>query len=110
MQIKELLGAIGSLKSFHLVKDSVTGQSKGYAFCEYMDNDAAQKACDSLNGLQLGDKFLTVRIALNQVMASMDRNRHCGLISYTSPVPVFLWVIRWRPRMLRRPLVQSTQL
>lgn len=67
MQIKELLGAIGMLKSFHLVKDSMTGQSKGYAFCEYMDNASAKKACESLNGLQLGDKYLTVRIALNQV-------------------------------------------
>lgn len=36
-QVKELLVSFGPLKGFNLVKDSATGLSKGYAFCEYVD-------------------------------------------------------------------------
>lgn len=35
--MKELLTSFGPLKAFNLVKDSATGLSKGYAFCEYVD-------------------------------------------------------------------------
>ncbi|CAM9408458.1 unnamed protein product, partial [Phaeothamnion confervicola] len=62
-QVKELLSAFGPLKSFHLVRDSGSPTSKGYAFCEYIDPDMTQVACDGLNGMQLGDKTLTVRVA-----------------------------------------------
>lgn len=36
-QVKELLMSFGQLRAFNLVKDSATGLSKGYAFCEYVD-------------------------------------------------------------------------
>ena len=29
--------SFGPLRAFNLVKDSATGLSKGYAFCEYVD-------------------------------------------------------------------------
>ena len=35
--MKELLLSFGQLKAFNLVKDSATGLSKGYAFCEYVE-------------------------------------------------------------------------
>lgn len=35
--MKELLSSFGKLRAFNLVKDSATGLSKGYAFCEYAD-------------------------------------------------------------------------
>ncbi|KAL0033630.1 hypothetical protein WJX79_008751 [Trebouxia sp. C0005] len=34
-QVKEKLTPFGMLKAFNLVMDKVTGNSKGYAFCEY---------------------------------------------------------------------------
>ena len=37
--------------------------SKGYAFCEYADLENTHVACQGLNGLQVGDKTLTVRVA-----------------------------------------------
>lgn len=46
-QVKELLTSFGPLKAFNLVKDSATGLSKGYAFCEYVDvnlNDQVSSA------------------------------------------------------------------
>ncbi|CAI5790873.1 splicing factor U2AF 65 kDa subunit [Podarcis lilfordi] len=50
-QVKELLTSFGPLKAFNLVKDSATGLSKGYAFCEYVDiNVTDQVGPASLRG------------------------------------------------------------
>lgn len=58
-QIQELLSAFGSLKSFVLVKDSGSEQSRGVVFCEYQDAEqCTQIALTSLNGMELGDSAL----------------------------------------------------
>ncbi|KAK0427560.1 hypothetical protein QR680_010294 [Steinernema hermaphroditum] len=62
-QVKELLSSFGQLKSFNLVMDQVTGQSKGYAFAEYLDPTLTDQAIAGLNGMQLGDKKLVVQLA-----------------------------------------------
>ncbi|KAK3583631.1 hypothetical protein CHS0354_039458 [Potamilus streckersoni] len=62
-QVKELLTSFGPLRAFNLVKDSATGLSKGYAFCEYVDVTVTDQACAGLNGMQLGDKKLIVQRA-----------------------------------------------
>ncbi|KAB7495671.1 Splicing factor U2AF subunit [Armadillidium nasatum] len=73
-QVKELLMSFGQLRAFNLVKDSATGLSKGYAFCEYVDVSITDqvrttdqvrilKAIQGLNGMQLGDKKLVVQRA-----------------------------------------------
>ncbi|XP_019724660.1 U2 small nuclear RNA auxiliary factor 2a isoform X3 [Hippocampus comes] len=62
-QVKELLTSFGPLKAFNLVKDSATGLSKGYAFCEYVDVNLNDQAIAGLNGMQLGDKKLLVQRA-----------------------------------------------
>ena len=60
-QVKALLTSFGQLRAFNLVKDSATGLSKGYAFCEYVDVTITDKAIAGLNGMQLGDKKLIVQ-------------------------------------------------
>ncbi|XP_076063721.1 U2 small nuclear riboprotein auxiliary factor 50 isoform X2 [Oratosquilla oratoria] len=62
-QVKELLMSFGQLRAFNLVKDSATGLSKGYAFCEYVDVSITDQAIQGLNGMQLGDKKLIVQRA-----------------------------------------------
>jgi splicing factor U2AF subunit len=62
-QVKELLMSFGQLRSFNLVKDSATGLSKGFAFCEYADVSLTDQAIAGLNGMQLGDKKLVVQRA-----------------------------------------------
>lgn len=62
-QVKELLSAFGELRAFNLVKDSATGLSKGYAFCEYVDIGITDVAIAGMNGMQLGDKKLVVQRA-----------------------------------------------
>ncbi|XP_064456616.1 splicing factor U2AF 50 kDa subunit-like isoform X2 [Ornithodoros turicata] len=62
-QVKELLMSFGQLRAFNLVKDSATGLSKGYAFCEYVEVTTTDQAILGLNGMQLGDKKLIVQRA-----------------------------------------------
>lgn len=55
--------SFGQLRAFNLVKDSATGLSKGYAFCEYVDISITDQAIAGLNGMQFGDKKLIVQRA-----------------------------------------------
>jgi len=62
-QVKELLIAFGPLRAFNLVKDTTTGLSKGYAFCEYVDAQITDQSIAGLHGMQLGEKKLIVQRA-----------------------------------------------
>ncbi|KPV73218.1 uncharacterized protein RHOBADRAFT_38417 [Rhodotorula graminis WP1] len=62
-QVMELLKSFGELRAFNLVKEGGTGQSKGFAFCEYVDPAVTEVACQGLNGMELGDRFLVVQRA-----------------------------------------------
>jgi len=61
----ELLKSFGELKTFNLVKETVDGelQSKGFAFCEYVDPAVTDMAIAGLHNFQLGDKGLVVQRA-----------------------------------------------
>jgi splicing factor U2AF subunit len=76
-QMQELLQSFGELKSFVLVKDSSTEQSRGIAFCEYVDPNVTDAAVESLNGMELGDAALKVKrasIGIQQVSGEMSVN------------------------------------
>jgi len=77
--VKKLLSMFGQLKSFNLVRDSLTGLSKGFAFCEYADPNITDTACASLNGMAIGDKTLVVQ------RASVNPKTKTGEIS-TEPI------------------------
>ncbi|SLM34361.1 splicing factor u2af large subunit [Lasallia pustulata] len=62
-QVVELLKSFGELKAFVLVKDSSTEESRGIAFCEYLDPSATDIAVEGLNGMELADKHLKVQRA-----------------------------------------------
>jgi len=54
-QAKELLSSFGELKSFVLVRDTSSGESRGVAFCEYKDAEGVTEAAiEALNGMDLG--------------------------------------------------------
>jgi len=61
-QVKELLSTYGALKAFFLFKDLGTGLSRGYAFAEYRDHNVTSGAIKGLNGLQVGDRKIVVKI------------------------------------------------
>ncbi|KAI9784159.1 MAG: hypothetical protein M1839_002664 [Geoglossum umbratile] len=62
-QVTELLVSFGELKAFVLIKDNGTEESRGIAFCEYVDPSATDIAVEGLNGMELGDKHLKIQRA-----------------------------------------------
>eukprot|EP00736_Rhodelphis_marinus_P005695 Rmarinus@m.1825 len=68
-QVKELISSFGQLKAFYMAKDNQTGMSKGYCFFEFVDPAITHPAINALNGMPVGDRTLTVRIA-NSALAS----------------------------------------
>ncbi|KAJ9137848.1 U2 snRNP auxiliary factor large subunit [Pleurostoma richardsiae] len=62
-QVTELLASFGELKAFVLVQDRSTEESRGIAFCEYVDAASTDVAIKGLNGMELGDKKLKVKKA-----------------------------------------------
>lgn len=62
-QVLELLNSFGELKAFVLVQDRGTEESRGIAFCEYLDPTATEVAIKGLDNMELGDRHLTVRKA-----------------------------------------------
>jgi len=52
-QVKQLLQVFGELRAFNLVKDASGGNSKGFAFCEFLDPNITDVACQGLNGMEV---------------------------------------------------------
>ncbi|KAI9684538.1 MAG: hypothetical protein M1822_005626 [Bathelium mastoideum] len=90
-QVQELLVAFGALKSFVLAKYTSTEQSKGIAFCEYVDPSSTEVALEGLNGMELGDQLLKVtRASIGIQQASgleMGVNAMSMLAGTTSDAP-----------------------
>lgn len=75
--VQELLVAFGELKNFILVKDTGTEQSRGIAFCEYVDPALTDVAVEGLDGLELGESKLKAQrasIGIQQVGGEMSVN------------------------------------
>ena len=61
VDVSKICASFGKLKSFNLIKDNVDpALNKGYAFFEYVDERAAEKAIKALNNLEIMDKKLKV--------------------------------------------------
>jgi RNA recognition motif-containing protein len=73
-QVRGLFEAYGPVDRVSIVTDRDTGQSRGFAFVEMADDDAAQKAMEALNGTPMGGRNLTV----NEARPKTDRPRHEG--------------------------------
>ena len=61
--LKNAFGEYGAVTSVNIIKDRVTGNSKGFAFVEMDNDDEGQKAIDELNGKELQGRSLKVNLA-----------------------------------------------
>jgi RNA recognition motif-containing protein len=52
-ELKELFAPYGDVRSAQVVKDVISGESRGFGHVEIMDDAAAQKAINHLNGTEL---------------------------------------------------------
>jgi len=62
-ELKEVFQAYGTVQSASIIKDKITGDSRGFGFVEMPNNDEAQKAISALNGKDLKGRALTVNEA-----------------------------------------------
>ena len=61
--LKEVMEEYGQVDSCKLITDRDTRRSKGFAFVEMADDDAAKKAIAELNGAELGGRTMVVKEA-----------------------------------------------
>jgi len=73
-QIRSLFEAHGAVDKVSIITDRDTGQSRGFAFVEMTDDEAASKAMEAVNGTNLGGRNLTV----NEARPKADRPRREG--------------------------------
>ena len=64
--IRELFSSVGEVESVNLIKDTHTGQLKGFGFVEMATEEDARKAIESLNGTTLMERALSVAEAKPQ--------------------------------------------
>jgi splicing factor U2AF 65 kDa subunit len=60
-QVKTMLNRFGQLKSFHLVKERSDKNSKGYAFCEFLNEDSTIACVNGLNNITMGHRTINVK-------------------------------------------------
>ena len=58
--LKQAFEAAGEVVSASIVKDRMTGRSKGFGFVEMASADGAQKAIAELNGKELDGRAINV--------------------------------------------------
>ena len=58
--LEELFGAFGQVQRIFIAKDRETGESRGFAFVNYIHRDDAQRAINKLNGFGYDNLILDV--------------------------------------------------
>lgn len=61
----------GEVSSVNIIMDKVTNSSRGFAFVDMPENNAAEKAIRELNGSSLDGRFIKV----NEARQREDRNK-----------------------------------
>jgi RNA recognition motif-containing protein len=62
-ELKEVFQAYGTVQTASIIKDKMTGESRGFGFVEMPNKDEALKAISSLNGKDLKGRNMTVNEA-----------------------------------------------
>src|SRR5574343_682296 len=58
--LKDHFGSIGNVLSAVVIKEKMTGRSKGFGFVEYENEADAKAAVEKLNGSELDGRSITV--------------------------------------------------
>lgn len=66
-ELKTLFAQAGQVDTVEVIKDRVSGQSKGFAFVTMADQGQADKAIQMFNAYSLGERQLKVNIAKPKV-------------------------------------------
>jgi RNA recognition motif-containing protein len=61
--LKELFGKHGDIEEAIIIKDKMSGRSKGFGFVTFANEEDADKAMEELNGHELNGRALVVNEA-----------------------------------------------
>lgn len=62
-ELREAFESFGEVDTAKIIKDNITGRSRGFGFVEMPNQEQAQTAITELNGKELGGSALTVNEA-----------------------------------------------
>ena len=62
-ELSALFSNYGEVQNARIIKDRITGRSKGYGFVEMPDDQAAQRAINELNGSEVMGRSIVVNVA-----------------------------------------------
>lgn len=62
-RLNDLFAPFGEVVSATVLRDRMTGRSRGFGFVEMADDSAAQKAIDALNGSDIEGRKIVVNVA-----------------------------------------------
>ena len=62
-QLQTLFAQYGQVSEVNIVTDKYSGQAKGFAFVEMVDDNEAKQAIQALNGTSMGGRTLNVNEA-----------------------------------------------
>lgn len=72
-ELGEAFSQFGEIVSTAIIKDSVSGRSKGFGFIEYAQEDSAKAAAEEMNGKELAGRTLKVDEAREQREQRQER-------------------------------------
>ncbi len=79
-ELKAIFQSVGRLESCRLIKDKTTQQSLCYGFINYDNEDDAERAIKTFNGLNLQNKIIKVSYARPSSESIKGANLYvCGL-------------------------------
>ena len=73
-ELREAFEEFGTVSSAAVIKDKLTGKSRGFGFVEMPDRSEAEDAIENLNGHEFGGRRLTV----NEARPREDRRGGSG--------------------------------
>jgi len=74
--LKDTFSQAGTVESAIIIKDKMSGRSKGFGFVEMSTDEEAQKAIEMLNGKELDGRVLTVNEARPMEERPRRENRY----------------------------------
>lgn len=72
--LRNAFSEAGTVETAAIIKDKISGRSKGFGFVEMSTDEEAQKAIDAFNGKDFEGRTLTV----NEARPMEDRPRRTG--------------------------------
>ncbi|UEG54884.1 RNA-binding protein [Mucilaginibacter daejeonensis] len=75
MELARMLGPYGDISTIKIIRDKQTRKCKGYAFIEMVSPEAAEKAIEALDGVEMQGRPLTVKITEDKPVLSATNYR-----------------------------------